>query len=105
MVPTVLEWVILHHRRKDSHGETETRRSGDQGIRGSGYREIRRAEGNGEAERKEVLKLRSWEDGKRGEKFQMTNDKCQLNFDISDKKDEVFWTGATFICFILEDSQ
>ena len=48
---------------------------------------------------------RSWEDGKRGEKFQMTNDKCQLNFDISDKKDEVFWTGATFICFMLEDSQ
>ncbi len=27
----------------------------------------------GGKERKEVLKLRSWEDGKRGERFQMTN--------------------------------
>ena len=52
--------------------DTETERQGDKGTKG-----------RGDKERKEVLKIGSWEDEKRGEKFQMTNEKWQ-NTDYTD---------------------
>ena len=58
--------------------EKVTRELGDKGTRGQGDKGTRRqgdweTRGQGDKDKKEVLKLRSWEDGKKGEKFQMTN--------------------------------
>ncbi|MEE8597605.1 MAG: hypothetical protein V3T09_07335 [bacterium] len=55
--------------------------SEDQSIRELGNQYIRGHWRQGDwetGEKKEVLKLRSWEDGKRGEKFQMINYKYQI---------------------------
>jgi len=38
----------------------------------------------------------------RGEKFQMTNDKCQINFEIADTKCAVWRIESTSICFMLK---
>jgi len=80
-----VNWLIYETAKWRNVGQ-DIRRSEHQGIREPVYqgtletrRRKTRRQGDWETgEKKEVLKLRSWEDGKRGEKFQMINYKYQI---------------------------